>query len=260
MVTIQPPGNTVGTVRFNAVAPTTRAGLLVTAPPQPPMVAEATVILVSVSVKLALLTEPVLVLPMLNDSVVMSPLPMVEGLNDLAIVSALNGAGFTIRFADAVILVLALVDVTVLVVLVMPGDAATTVLVTCTEITQLPVPPALNGIVAPLIASEPLPAALPEVTVPPQELLKLGVENTCMPDGNTSVSAAPVIAVVVDGLVRVIVIVVAVLAMMGLTLNALVIVGAAKRTANGAVAATVLPPPSRVLRKPTVGEAGIVLV
>lgn len=62
----------------------------------------------------------------------------------------------------------------------------------------------------------------------------------------------------VEGLLIVRVIVVALLATMVVGLNVLVTVGAARRTANGAVAATVLPPPSSVLKNPAVGVAGMV--
>jgi hypothetical protein len=142
----------------------------------------------------------------------------------------------------------------------MPGEAATIELVTATLMLQVPVPVAVKGTVAPVTLKDVSLATLPAVTVPPQVLVNAGVENTFMPDGKTSLHATPVIAVVVDGLLMVKVMVVALLATMVLGLKVFVTVGAAKRTANGAVAATVLPPPSSVLRKPTVGVAGIVLV
>ena len=41
-------------------------------------------------------------------------------------------------------------------------------------------------------------------------------------------------------------------------LKLLLTIGAARRTASGAVAATVFPPPFAVFKKPGVGEAGIV--
>ena len=157
----------------------------------------------------------------------------------------------TIKLADAVALVLALVDVTEPVVLVMPGDAATTVLVTATLMLQLAVPAALNGTVAPLRAMEVSLATLPALTVPPHELVKAGVENTFKPAGKISLQATPVIACTVDGLVIVNVMVVDVFATMVEGLKLFATVGAAKRTLNGAVAATVLAPPLAVLKEPT---------
>ena len=162
--------------------------------------------------------------------------------------------------AVAVPLVLALVEVTAPVVLTKPGVAATSVLVTATLMLQVPAPPAVKGTVAPVKVKDVSLATLPAVTVPPQVLVKAGVANTFMPAGKISLHAAPVMAWVVDGLLMVKVIVVALLATMVDGLNVLSTVGAAKRTASGAVAATVLPPPSRVLKNPAVGEAGIVLV
>lgn len=245
-------------MRFNAVAPTTSAGELVALAQVPPMVAEAMLILVSVSVKLAFVKIPVLVLSSLKRMVLMSPLPIDGCKNDLTIVTGVSGGAVTIKFAVAVPLVLALVEVTVPVVLAKPGEAATSVLVTATLILQVPVPVAVNGTVAPVKAKEVSLATLPAVTVPPHELVKDGVENTFIPAGKISLHDTPVMAWIVEGLLIVKVIVVAVLATMVVGLNVLVTVGAAKRTANGAVAATVFPPPSSVLKNPAVGEAGIV--
>lgn len=258
--TVQPPGGKLGTVRFRAVVPTASAGLLVTPLQVPPIVDEATLMLVSVSVKLALLRMPVLALPSVKVRVLPLPLTMLEGLNALAMVGEVRGGAVTIRFAEAVALVLALVEVTVPVVFAMPGEAAVMVLVTATLMLQLAVPPALNGTVAPLMAMDVSLAALPAVTVPPQVFVKPGMENTFIPAGKISLHATPVMACVVDGLVMVNVSVVLVLATMVLGLKLLATVGAARRTASGAVAATVLPPPSVVLRKPAVGAAGMVLV
>lgn len=56
------------------------------------------------------------------------------------------------------------------------------------------------------------------------------------------------------------VIAVLVLATMVPALKPLATIGAAKRTANGAMAATVFEPPLEVFKKPAVGEGGIVLV
>lgn len=260
IVTLQPPGAKLGTVRLSAVAPTASAGLLVTPAQVPPMVVEATLMLTSVSLKFALLRMPVFALPRLNVIVLMSPLPMLDGLNDLAMVGVVSGGAVTIKFAEAVAPELALVDVSVPVVLVMPGAAAVSVLVTWTLMLQLPVPPALNGTVAALMPNDASFATLPDVTVPPQVLLKPGVEKTFMPAGKMSLNAAPVIACAVDGLTSVNVMVVALLATMVAGLKLLVSVGAAKRTDNGALAAMVLPPPLLVLRKPAVGDAGMVLV
>ena len=125
---------------------------------------------------------------------------------------------------------------------------------------QLPVPAALNGTKAPLIPKEPSPAALPELTVPPHVLLKLGAPKTFMPAGKISLSVAVVMAVEVDGLVITNVRVVGVLATIVLGLKLLVSVGAASRTARTAEAATVLPPPSSVLKNPVAGVAGMLLV
>ncbi len=259
-VIVQPPGARLGIVKFKAVAPTVSAGVLITPAQVPPMAVDATLIFNNVSVKFALMRMSVLALPIVKMIVLVSPLPMLDGLNDFEIVADVSGGGLTIKFADAVALVLALVEVTVPVVLVMPGEDAVTVLVTCTLIVQPAVPPALKGIVMPLVPSEASFATLPDETVPPQVLLKFGTKNTFIPAGKLSVSAAPVIDVVVDGLVSVNVIVVGLLATMVPTLKLLARLGAAKRTTSGAAAATGLPPPSSVLRKPAMGDAGMVLV
>ena len=257
--TVQPPGATLGTVRFNALAPaapTTSAGEFVTLAQVPPIAAEATLILVSVSVKLALSSMPVLVLPSVKRIVLMPPLLILGCKKALEIVTGVSGGGVTIKLADAVVLVLALVEVTVPVVLVMPGEAATTVLVTATLMLQPPVPLALNGTVMPVMLSDVSLAMFPATTVPPQLLMKFGFKNTFMPDGKISLHAAPVMACVVEGLLIVNVIVVALLATMVDGLKVFVTVGAARRTANGAVAATVLLPPSSVVKAAT----GMVLV
>jgi hypothetical protein len=215
--TVQPPGGKLGTVRFNAftpVAPTTSAGLFVTPAQVPPIVVAATLILVSVSVKLALLRIATLALSSANLMILMSPTPILGCRKDLTIVGGVRGGGVTIKSADAVALVLALVDVTTPVELVTPGEAATTLLVTETLMLQLAVPPALKGTVALLIAIEVSLAAVPAVTVPPHVLVKLGTENTFIPAGKMSLHTTPVIACVVDGLVMVNVSVVLVLAMM----------------------------------------------
>ena len=146
------------------------------------------------------------------------------------------------------------------VVLVTPGAAAIMVLVTATLILQPPVPPALNGTVAPVIAIEVSLAMLPAVTVPPQVLLKPGIENTFIPAGKISLHATPLMACVVDGLAMVNVRVVLVLATMVVGLKLFATAGAARRTLSDALAATVLPPASKVLRNPVAGDAGIVLV
>ena len=257
--TVQPPGAIFGTVRFNAlapVAPTTSAGEFVTLAQVPPIAAEATLILVSVSVKLALFKIPVLVLPSVNRMVLMPPLLILGCKNALAMVTGVKGGAVTMRLAVAIPLVLALVDVTVPVVFATPGEVATSVLVTATLKLHVPVPAAVNGTVAPVTLNDVSLATLPAVTVPPQELVKLGVANTFMPDGKISLQAAPVMAWVVDGLLIVNVIVVALLATIVLGANDLATVGAARRTANGAVAATVLLPPSSVTKDAT----GMVLV
>jgi hypothetical protein len=259
-VTVQPPGATFGTVRFKDVAPTTNAGELVTPTQPPPITVEASVMFTKLSVKLALVKMLVLPLPSAKVMVLMPPTLMLAGLNDLTMLGAVSGAGVMIKLAAAVALVLAFTEVTVLVVLVTPGLAASTLLVIFTLMLQLPVPPALNGTVAAVNAIEVSLAALPVPTVPPQVLVKLGVPNTFMPAGKISLNAAPVMAVVVDGLVRVMVKVVALLAMMLVGENAFSTTGAVKRTASGAVAAALFPPPLAVLNEPAVGEAAIVLV
>ena len=121
-------------------------------------------------------------------------------------------------------------------------------------------PPALNGTTAPLIPKEPSPATLPELTVPPHVLLKLGAPKTFMPAGKMSLNDAPVMGVEVDELVITSVMVVGVLATIVLGLKLLVSVGAASRTAKAAEAATVLPPPSSVFKNPVAGVAGMLLV
>ena len=249
----------MGTVRFSAVAPTTRAGEFVTLAQPPPITADATLIFTRLSVKLPLVKMLVLPLPSANVMVLMPPAPMFAGLKDLTMLGAANGAALTIKLAAAVLLVLAFTEVTVPVVLVTPGAPATTVLVTCTLMLQLPVPPALNGTVAPVNTNEVSAATVPVLTLPPHELVKLGVPNTFIPAGKMSLSAAPAMAVVVEGLVRVRVSVVALFATMVVGENVLLNKGAARRTANGAVAAVPLPPPLAVLSAPTAGEAAIVL-
>jgi hypothetical protein len=261
--TVQPPGGRFGTVKFNAfspVAPTNSAGELITPAHVPPIVVDATLMLRSVSVKLALFKIETFALPSVNLMVLISPLPIVLGTNVLAIVGDVKGGAVTIKFADAVVLVLALVEITVPVVLVTPGEAATTELVTLTLILQLAVPPALNGTVAPLMDIDVSFARVPAVTVPPQVLVKPGVENTFIPAGKISLQATPVIACVVDGLTIVSSMVDAVFATMVEGLKLLLTIGAAKRTDNGAEAATVFPPPFVVFKKPAVGDAGMVFV
>ena len=257
--TVQPPGGKLGTVRFNAftpVAPTTSAGLFVTPAQVPAMAVAATLILVSVSVKLASFRIATFALSSVNLIILMSPTPILGCRKDLTIVGAVSGGGVTIKSADAVALVLALVDVTEPVVLVTPGEAATTVLVTETLMLQLAVPPALKGTVAPLIAIEVSLATVPAVTVPPHVLVKPGAEKTFIPAGKMSLQTAPVMVCVVDGLVMVNVIVLAVLATMVVGLKLFATVGAVKRTFKSAVAATVLAPPLVVLNEPT----GMILV
>jgi hypothetical protein len=259
--TVHPPGGKFGTVKFNAfnpVAPTSSAGELITPAHVPPMAVVATLILTSVSVKLALFTIETFALPSVNLMVLISPLPMVLGKNIFEIVGEVKGGAVTIKFADAVVLVLALVEVTLAVVFATPGEAATTELVTLTLILQLAVPPALNGTVAPLTEIDVSLATFPAVTVPPQVLAKPGVENTLIPAGKISLHTTPAIACVVDGLTIVNIMVVAVLATMVEGLKLLLTIGAAKRTASGAVAATVLPPPFAVFKNPAVGDAGMV--
>jgi hypothetical protein len=261
--TVQPPGARLGTVRFNAFNPDTpinNGGELVTPAHVPPIVVEATLMLTSVSVKLALFKIVALALPSVNLMVLMPPLGIMAGKNVFVIVGEVRGGAVTIKFADAVALVLALVEVTVPVVLVTPGEAATTVLVTFTLILQLAVPLILNGTVAPLIAIDVSLAALPAVTEPPHVLVKTGVPNTFIPAGKISLHATPVIACVVDGLAIVSTMLVAVFATMVEGLKLLLTVGAAKRTDSGAVAAAVFPPPFVVFKKPAEGDAGMVFV
>jgi hypothetical protein len=258
--TVQPPGGKFGTVKFNAfkpVAPTKSAGELITPAHVPPMVVDATLMFTRVSVKLALFKMVTFALPSVNLMVLIPPLPIEAGKNVLAIVGEVKGGAVTIKLADAVALVLALVDVTVPVVLATPGEVATTELVTLTLIVQLAVPPALNGTVAPLMEIDVSLARFPAVTVPPQVLAKLGVENTLIPAGKISLHATPTIAWVVEGLTIVNSILVAVFATIVEGLKLLLTIGAAKRTASGAVAATVFPPPFAVFKKPAVGDAGM---
>ena len=128
--TVQPPGARLGTVRLSAVAPTTSAGLLDTPTQVPPIAADATVILVSVSVKLALVKIPVLALPKVKVTVLVPPAVMVEGPNAFVMVGTERGGAETIKSAEALRLELALVELTTPVVLRIPGDAATIELVT----------------------------------------------------------------------------------------------------------------------------------
>jgi hypothetical protein len=254
--TVHPPGATFGTVRFKALAPRAKAGELVTLAHVPPITVDATLILVSKSVKLALFTMPVLVLPNANRMVLVPPLLILGCKKLLLIVTGDSGGAVTIKLADAVALVFALVEVTVPVVLTIPGEVATKVLVTLTAILHAPVPAALNGTVAPVMLNDVSLAALPAVTVPPQELLNPGVAVTFMPDGKMSLHTAPVIAWVVDGLLIVKVIIVAVLATMVLGANDFVTAGAANLTASNEVAATAFAAPCNVVSAPT----GMVLV
>ena len=133
-------------------------------------------------------------LPSVKRIVLTSPLPIVLGKNAFEIVGEVKGGAVTIKFAEAVVLVFAFVEVAVPVVLTTPGEVATTELVTLTLIVQLPVPPALNGTVAPLSAIEVSLAAIPAVTVPPHVFVKLGMEKTLMPAGKISFQATPAMA------------------------------------------------------------------
>lgn len=254
IATVHPPGARLGSVRLSAVAPTVKLGLLLTPTQVPPMLTDATLILTKVSVKLALVKMLVLALPKLKVMVLTSPAPILEGEKDLAMVGGVGGAAVTIKLAEATLLALALMDITLPVVLTKPGAGAVITPVTCTTILQLP----LAGTVAPLRPTDASPATLPELIVPPQLLLKFGVANTFMPDGKISLNCAPVIACA-EGLVITRVIVLGVLATTVPGAKLLLKVGAAKRTARGALAATVLPPALAVAKKPTVGDAGMVL-
>jgi len=195
--TVHPPGGKLGTVRFKAftpVAPINKAGELVTPAHVPPIVADATLIFNSESVKLALFKIVTFALPSVKRIVLTSPLPIVLGKNAFEMVGEVKGGAVTIKFAEAVALVFAFVEVAVPVVLTTPGEAATTELVTLTLIVQLPVPPALNGTVAPLSAIEVSLAAFPAVTVPAHEFVKLGMEKTLIPAGKMSFQVTPAIA------------------------------------------------------------------
>ena len=92
-VTEQPPDGRLGIVKFNAVAPITRAGLLVTPTQVPPMVVEATLMFVSVSLKFAFVNGPALMLPRVKVMVLVPPGAMAVGAKDLMIV----GNASTIR-------------------------------------------------------------------------------------------------------------------------------------------------------------------
>lgn len=94
-ITVQPPAGKLGTVKFNAAAPTASAGELVTPVQVPPMVAEAAVMLVSVSVKLALVSATPFVFPNVNVIVLVPPGPMVVGLKALTIVGLLTTVRLT---------------------------------------------------------------------------------------------------------------------------------------------------------------------
>lgn len=83
---VQPATGRLGTVRLSAVAPTVSAGLLVVPVQVPPMVAELALILVSVSVKLALVSATELGLLSVKVIVLVPPGAIVAGLNALAIV------------------------------------------------------------------------------------------------------------------------------------------------------------------------------
>ena len=120
----------MGTVKFNAVAPTTKAGELVTPTQPPPITVDAKLMFTKVSVKLPLVKMLLLPLPSANVIVLVPPWPIVAGLNDLTMLGATSGGALTIRLAAAVVLVLAFTEVKVLVVLVTPSEAATTELVT----------------------------------------------------------------------------------------------------------------------------------
>ena len=130
IATVQPPGARLGTVRLSAVAPTASAGLLETPTQVPPITADAAVMLVSVSVKLALVKIPVLALPKVKVTVLVPPAVMVEGPNAFVMVGTERGGAETIKSAEALRLELALVELITPVVLRMPGDAAMIELVT----------------------------------------------------------------------------------------------------------------------------------
>lgn len=83
-VTVQPPAGKLGTLKFNAVAPTVSAGVLVTPTQVPVMPVEAMLILVSVSVNVALVSALALELPKVNVSALVPPLLMVAGEKALA--------------------------------------------------------------------------------------------------------------------------------------------------------------------------------
>ena len=89
-VTVQPPAGTPGISRFKAVAPTVSAGELVTSAQVPVMALEAIFMLISVSVKVTLLSGVVLVLPMVKVSALVPPLTMLVGANALLMLGALD--------------------------------------------------------------------------------------------------------------------------------------------------------------------------
>lgn len=81
----------MGTVKSSALTPTANIGLLVTPAQVPAMLVEAMFKLTSASVKFAWVKMPVLLLPRVNVRVLMSPLPMLDGLKAFAMVGGVIG-------------------------------------------------------------------------------------------------------------------------------------------------------------------------
>ena len=73
--------------------------------------ADATLIFNSESVKLALFKIVTFALPSVKRIVLTSPLPIVLGKNAFEIVGEVKGGAVTIKFAEAVVLVFAFVEV-----------------------------------------------------------------------------------------------------------------------------------------------------
>ncbi len=87
-VIVQPPAGRFGIVKFNSVAPAVMAGAFVTPTQLPPIVVEAMLMLLKVSVKLALPKALGLILPRENVSVLIPPGAIAVGAKALLIVGS----------------------------------------------------------------------------------------------------------------------------------------------------------------------------
>ena len=180
-VTVQPPAGTPGIKIFNAVAPTVNAGELLTTVQLPVMAVEAMLMLISVSVKVTLLSGVVLVLPMLKVNALVPSLAMLVGENAFAMVGVLDTVKVAVLLTKPVP---SSVEVKAVVVLFFtPGVVPVTVTSILHEKPAANVPPVKVKALLPVMVSEP-----PHTEVVPF--------TAVIPAGSVSVKASPLTALI----------------------------------------------------------------